>query len=100
MNFSRHRICQINHRHGVVAAPVVAGDGVKVFCAGHLDGGIRAVPQFDQGQWAGVLQRGTRQCGALAHKIRHAEGGQDVMGLIDGLCAFFFELCRAGLMPA
>ena len=31
LHFPRHRLGQLDHRHGVVAAPVVAGDGVEVF---------------------------------------------------------------------
>ncbi len=61
MKFSRHRIGQINYRHGVVAAPVVAGDGVKVFGACHIAGFVRSFAQFYQQQWAKVLQVMDRQ---------------------------------------
>ena len=49
-HFSRHRLPQFNDRHGVKAAPVVAGDGVEVVGAGHVAGRIGAVEQLDQGQ--------------------------------------------------
>ena len=31
-HFPRHGLPQLNHRHGVIAAPVVAGDDVEIFC--------------------------------------------------------------------
>ena len=54
-HFPRHGLPQFNHRHGVVAAPVVAGDDVKVIGTGDEAGRIGAVEQLDQGQWSLVL---------------------------------------------
>ena len=50
-----HFAPQLNHRHGVVAGPVVARDGVEVFGARHVGGRIATVFQFHQGQRASVL---------------------------------------------
>lgn len=49
------RLPQFDHRHRVIAAPVVAGDGVEVFRANHIAGGVIAVEEFDQGHWPRVL---------------------------------------------
>ena len=48
LHLQGHRLAQLNHGHGVPAAPVVAGDGVKVLSAGQVAGGIGAVEQFNQ----------------------------------------------------
>ena len=69
-----HLLSQLNHGHRVVAAPVVACDGVKVLGARHVGGLGAGVLQFDQGQRAGVLQ-----CGAF----QHGPFGNEAGGLIS-----------------
>lgn len=46
-HFPRHCLGQLNHRHGEVASPVVAIDGIEAFRAGLTAGGLGAVVQFN-----------------------------------------------------
>ena len=69
---------QLNHGHGIVAAPVVARDGIEIFSAGHIAGGRIAILQLHQRQLPRMLQCGAFKHGAVGHKAFDAEGGQDV----------------------
>ena len=63
-HFPRHGLTQFNHRHGVVAAPVVAGDGEKVVGSQHVVGrGGFAHGKRDQGQQTRVAARGGQALG-------------------------------------
>ena len=71
---------QINHRQGVITAPVVACDDLKVIGPGDKDGRIGAVEQLDQGHWSLVLQGCAFKHRALGGEAGHAEGRQNVRG--------------------
>ncbi len=79
----RHFPSELDHRHRVVAGPVVARDHVEVARAGHVGRGGAAVLQFDQRQGAsGVRLQGDafRRQGAGAALLHSSggEAGQDV----------------------
>ncbi len=58
--FARDRLAQLDHRHRVVARPVVARDRVEVGRAGHVARRAVAVLQLDQRELA-VASRGRRR---------------------------------------
>ena len=69
---------EFDHRQGVVAAPVVACDDVKILRASDVGGRCEPVLQHHQRQWSRVFQSDTIHHGALGYEGAHIEGGHDV----------------------
>ena len=73
-----HRFAELDHRHGVVAAPVVAGHGVEVFSAHHIAARLGTVLQFHQRQLAHMVSCSRGQHHTFIGQGQRVESGQDV----------------------
>ena len=73
-----HRFAELEHRHRVVARPVVARDGVEVARAGDVARRGVAVLQLDQREQAVDGERGIGQARAALDHLGRGEGRHDV----------------------